>query len=75
MTIIYHPNKYTYENCHAAIRKVLDARRKSQLVTTNLDGIHGLDGIHTAFPIEHITSKCTLLQWCQLMTLPSTKAL
>ncbi len=69
MTINYHPKKYTYQNLNAITRKVLDARRKSHLLTTKLNGLH------LAFQIEHITSKCTLLQWCQLMTLPSTKTL
>jgi hypothetical protein len=31
MTVNYHPKKYTYQNLHAATRKVSDARRKNHL--------------------------------------------
>jgi hypothetical protein len=67
MTINHHPKIYTFQNLHAAKRKLSNARRKSHLKTTKLNGIH------PAFPKEHITSKCTLLQWHHLTTLPSTK--
>ncbi len=66
-TINYHPKKHTYQNLHAATRKVSDARRKSHLLTTKLNGIH------STIPIEHITPKCTLLQWHQLTILLSKK--
>jgi hypothetical protein len=52
-TINYHPKKYTCQNLNTTKRKVFDARRKNHLFTTKLNWIH------SAFPIEHITSKCT----------------
>jgi hypothetical protein len=39
-TINYHPKKYTYQKLHAATRKLLDARRKSHILTAKLNGIH-----------------------------------
>jgi hypothetical protein len=40
MTINCHPKKYTYQNLHITTTNVKDARRKSHLSTTKLNGIH-----------------------------------
>jgi hypothetical protein len=50
-------------------KKIIGCKKEKQLLTTKLNGIL------SAFPIEHITSKCTLLQWHQLTILSSTKPL